>query len=324
MARWKVYQERLPTATEVEAWFSNSHDALCNGKDGWQWKGKVPFRKEIISQPDTMGAVFDFRSGWTRAGENPGEQTVIKVHNEQRLPTTNQYGHPMGGQCYYSAGYGGQPGSGGEAEQYQGLFNPKMGSQFYAYQNAIEVLLSTQNFRLPLYVNGSDWANYRMHWEQRKLFCYGITDTWESSNSVWENFISVSDPALGCNESGFEAFLAYREASGGEAPDWYFDTEKPYVCWGAVAARADRTYYSDASCWIDRLITTMQMWTNPSYADIIRRLRFAAVLVRLGVFEVSQTRILSLQSSINHIISDGPVYKGPDVLILPRNWPPHK
>jgi len=26
---WKAFQDRLPTATEVEAWFSNDHDALC-------------------------------------------------------------------------------------------------------------------------------------------------------------------------------------------------------------------------------------------------------------------------------------------------------
>ena len=55
-------------------------------------------------------------------------------------------------------------------------------------------------------------------------------------HSAWENFVSVRDPELGCNESWFEAFLAYRSASGGDAPDWYFGTEKPYVCWGTCIA----------------------------------------------------------------------------------------
>src|SRR5271169_3313701 len=26
---WKTYQGRLPTRAEIEAWFSNRHDALC-------------------------------------------------------------------------------------------------------------------------------------------------------------------------------------------------------------------------------------------------------------------------------------------------------
>ena len=245
---------------------------LDNAKDDWQYKGKVAVRQWIISQPSAMGAVFDFRTGWTRASDDANTPTIRMVRNKQ-LVYANQYGHTGKGQSTYAAGYGGQVGTSGDsnsdlnpatkAGRWQGLFNPKVN---YAYQCQIEAMLSCQSLRLPYKIGSTDWAGYASNWNARRAFCWDDGKTWVNTDSLWENLVSVRDPELGCNESGFEAFLAYMQASnvsmGGTTTykhDWYFDTQKPYICWDSAAIRADRAAYSgDANCWAKRFIANHQ------------------------------------------------------------------
>ena len=49
--KWKEYQERLPTACEITAWFANNHDAVCIVC------GKVSGNLEVIDF-DNHGELF--------------------------------------------------------------------------------------------------------------------------------------------------------------------------------------------------------------------------------------------------------------------------
>ena len=73
--KWKEYQERLPTACEITAWFANNHDAVCivcgkvsgnlevidfdnHGELFPKWKDAIPsnlFSKLVIEQTPSGG-----------------------------------------------------------------------------------------------------------------------------------------------------------------------------------------------------------------------------------------------------------------------------
>lgn len=73
--KWKEYQERLPTACEITAWFANNHDAVCivcgkvsgnlevidfdnHGELFPKWKDAIPtnlFRKLVVEQTPSGG-----------------------------------------------------------------------------------------------------------------------------------------------------------------------------------------------------------------------------------------------------------------------------
>ena len=70
---WKAFQDRLPTATEVEAWFSNDHDAMCIVT------GKASGNLEIIDF-DHGGELF---SAWSALIEESAKGLLDRLVIEQ-------------------------------------------------------------------------------------------------------------------------------------------------------------------------------------------------------------------------------------------------
>ena len=70
---WKAFQDRLPTATEVEAWFSNEHDALCIVT------GKASGNLEIIDF-DHGGELF---AAWSALVEESAKGLLDRLVIEQ-------------------------------------------------------------------------------------------------------------------------------------------------------------------------------------------------------------------------------------------------
>lgn len=178
---------------------------------GFQYKAKVPFDAEIITVPEQLGARLAI---WSRMKYRKfGVTEVI----ERRDAFGLKYHGGFDGNQYCN--YGGWEYNTHRTGKYfayeQGLnvewsFNPKVNR---ALQNKVEVVLSSDQFRLP--ADETFKENFGVFYD-----CAGQED----QNNHWDEYPGVNNELWGENESGFELFL---KKSG--SYDWYFDTAYKYI-----------------------------------------------------------------------------------------------
>ena len=208
---WNSYEE-LPRQTDPKEQLSPVQ-FLDTKKVMWQIADKVAFERDLITTPETMGAIYpawDIGEYWS-----VNEYTFFLT----RLDPFTGVGNVLGSQ--YHNGDGWPQGSCIEGDTYDGFSRDgcrKVGS---SYQAMIE--RTCQFGMLPVD------ADYMANWEMTHPQGTESDDDYELRRP---NYDSVGTQHWGCNQSGFELYLKQRGIH-----DWYFDTEYPWMPMTQAACR---------------------------------------------------------------------------------------
>jgi hypothetical protein len=173
----------------------------------WQIKGKVEFERDIITTPDTMGAIYsadDFTFFWN------SPHTKFNVMRREPFTGCRMYGdqYTNGARLPQGASFGFTETSYG----YSRNGCKKTGS---SYQAMVESACQNGGM-LPVdetYISNWMAANPQ-----------GQAETDADYNFRKPRYASINDTYWSCNSSGFELYLKKRGVH-----DWYFDIEFPYI-----------------------------------------------------------------------------------------------